>query len=122
MEELLRDCLFPIMLGSNTLCHATVRQMQKRFGADCTVLTGKRALTLRFMPGVRLVDASPALSDDMLLTILQDIAQECGLSIPLLVLCDKAYGAFVDRNRLWLESHFILRNAIEASGKQGGKQ
>lgn len=111
MEDLLRDCLFPVMLGSNTLCHATVRQMQKRFGADCTVLTGKRALTLRFMPGVRLVDAPPALADDILLTILQDVEAGCDLSIPLLIVCDKAYDAFVQRNRMWLESRFILRMA-----------
>lgn len=113
MEDLLRDCLFPVMLGSNTVCHATVRQMQKRFGADCTVLTGKRALTLRFMPGVRLVEAPPALADDILLTILQDVEAECNLSIPLLIVCDKAYDAFVQRNRMWLESRFILRMADE---------
>ena len=118
MEDLLRECLFPVMLGSNTLCHATVRRMQKRFGADCTVLTGKRALTLRFMPGVHLVDASPALSDDMLLTVLSDVAQGCGLSIPLLVLCDNAYSAFVNRNRLWLEAHFILRDANDLEGSR----
>lgn len=111
MDDLLRDCLFPVMLGSNTSCHAAVRRMQKRFGATCTVLTGKRALTLRFMPGVRLIDAAPTLSDDLLLTILRDVEEQCGLSIPLLVLCDKAYGAFVQRNRLWLEAHFILRDA-----------
>ena len=116
MDELLRDCLFPVMLGSNTLCHATVRRMQKRFGADCTVLTGKRALTLRFMPGVRVIEAAPVLSDDILLTILHDVEMESELSIPLLVLCDPAYAAFVERNRPWLEAHFILRNA---TGKEG---
>lgn len=119
MEELLRDCLFPVMLGSNTLCHATVRRMQKRFGADCTVLTGKRALTLRFMPGVRLINAAPTLSDDMLLTVLHDVEGDCGLSIPLLIVCDRAYSAFVERNRLWLEAHFILRDADTMEGAKG---
>ncbi|MBQ8356425.1 MAG: hypothetical protein IJX39_01295 [Clostridia bacterium] len=119
MDDLLRDCLFPVMLGSNTVCHAAVRQMQKRFGSDCTVLTGKRALTLRFLPGVRLIDAPPVLSDDILLTILQDVEAECELSIPLLVVCDRAYEAFVARNRLWLESRFILRNADELSDSEG---
>ena len=65
MEDLLHEVLYPVLLGSNTLCHAAVRQFQKRLGVDCTVLTGKRALTLRFMPGVRLVDASPQLSDEL---------------------------------------------------------
>ena len=119
MDDLLRDCLFPVMLGSNTVCHAAVRQMQKRFGSDCTVLTGKRALTLRFLPGVRLIDAPPVLSDDILLTSLQEVEAECELSIPLLVVCDRAYEAFVARNRLWLESRFILRNADELSDSEG---
>lgn len=119
MDELLRECLFPVMLGSNTLCHAAVRQMQKRFGADCTVLTGKRALTLRFMPGVRLIDAAPTLSDDLLLTVLRDVEAECGFAIPLLVVCDRAYAAFVGRNRPWLEAHFILREAKELEGMAG---
>lgn len=121
MEDLLRDCLFPVLLGSNTLCHATVRQMQKRFGADCTVLTGKRALTLRFLPGVRIIDAPPALTDDMLLTILRDVEAECEFSIPLLVVCDPAYHAFVSRNRMWLESRFILRDANDLSGIRRGR-
>lgn len=115
MEELLQDCLCPVMLGSNTVCHAAVRHLQKRFGVDCTVLTGKRALTLRFMPGVRLINAPPTLSDDILLAILQDVEQECEYAIPLLVICDAAYDAFVARNLLWLESHFILRHAKELS-------
>ena len=118
MDDLLRDCVFPILLGSNTVCHATVRQMQKRFGADCTVLTGKRALTLRFLPGVRLVNAAPTLADDILLTILQDVEAECDLSIPLLIICDRAYDAFVQRNLLWLESRFILRRAEELHAKR----
>ena len=119
MEDLLRDCLFPVMLGSNTVCHAAVRHLQKRFGSDCTVLTGKRALTLRFLPGVRLIDASPALSDDILLTILRDVEAQSELSIPLLVVCDRAYEAFVARNRMWLESRFILRHAGELSALEG---
>ena len=119
MDDLLGDCLQPVMLGSNTTCHAAVRLLQKRFGAGCTVLTGKRALTLRFFPGVRLVDAPPSLSDDILLAILQDIEAESTVAIPLLVLCDKAYDPFVSRNILWLESHFVLRRAEEIS--KGGK-
>lgn len=119
MEDLLRDCLFPVMLGSNTVCHAAVRQLQKRFGTDCTVLTGKRALTLRFLPGVRLIDAPPALSDDILLTILQDVEAQSERSIPLLVVCDRAYEAFVARNRMWLESRFILRHAGELTALEG---
>lgn len=122
MEDLLQDCLHPVMLGSNTLCHAAVRQMQKRFGVDCTVLTGKRALTLRFMPGVRLIDAPPVLSDDLLLAILQDVERESEFAIPLLVICDNAYDAFVARNLFWLEAHFILRHARELSGTEGKKR
>lgn len=113
MDDLLQGCLMPVMLGSNTQCHAAVRQLQKRFDASCTVLTGKRALTLRFMPGVRLVDAPPTLSDDIILTILQDLESESTMAIPLLVICDKAYDPFVARNILWLESHFVLRHAAE---------
>ncbi|MBQ9098801.1 MAG: hypothetical protein IJY50_05165 [Clostridia bacterium] len=113
MDDLLRDCLYPVLLGSNTQCHATVRRIQKRFGSDCIVLTGKRALTLRFMPGVRLIDAAPGLSDDLLLTVLQDVECESALAIPLLVVCDKAYEPFVQRNRMWLESRFVLRHAAE---------
>ncbi|MBQ8340854.1 MAG: hypothetical protein IJY22_00580 [Clostridia bacterium] len=119
MDELLRDCLYPVMLGSNTLCHDAVRRIQKRFGADCTVLTGKRALTLRFMPGVRLIEAAPSLTDDMLLTVLRDVESESELSIPVLILCDRSYAAFVERNRTWLEAHFILRDARTLREKQG---
>ena len=120
MEDLLQRCLMPVMLGSNTLCHATVRQMQKRFGSDCTVLTGKRALTLRFLPGVRLIDAPPSLSDDILLTILRDLETASTMEIPLLMVCDKAYDPFVSRNILWLEAHFILRRAEEIiQGEKG---
>ena len=111
MDDLLQGCLLPVMLGSNTQCHATVRRLQKRFDAACTVLTGKRALTLRFIPGVRLVDAPPTLSDDIMLTILQDIQAQSTVEIPLLIVCDKAYTPFVLRNILWLEAHFVLRYA-----------
>ena len=121
MEELLQDCLCPVMLGSNTACHAAIRHMQKRFGVACTVLTGKRALTLRFLPGVRLINAPPALSDDILLAILQDVEQGCEQAIPLLVICDGAYDAFVARNLFWLESHFILRHAREIAPQEKKK-
>ena len=116
MDDLLQGCLLPVMLGSNTPCHAAVRNIQRRFGTDCTVLTGKRALTLRFMPGVRLIDAPPSLSDDIMLTILRDVCDQSTMGIPLLVICDKAYESFVARNILWLESHFVLRRAEEISG------
>lgn len=116
MEDLLHEVLYPVLLGSNTLCHAAVRQFQKRLGVDCTVLTGKRALTLRFMPGVRLVDASPQLSDELLLTILSDLETDSRYSVPLLVLCDPAYEGFVIRNRSALESRFIIRNAADLHG------
>ena len=113
MEDLLQGCLLPVMLGSNTQCHAAVRRLQKRFDVECTVLTGKRALTLRFIPRVRLIDAPPTLSDDIMLTILQDIQAQSTVEIPLLVICDKAYAPFVSRNILWLESHFVLRYAAQ---------
>lgn len=113
MEDLLQEVLYPVMLGSNTACHATVRKLQKRFGVDCTVLTGKRAITLRFMPGVRLIHAPATLSDDLLLQMLCDIEAEIHCAIPLLVLCDGAYRDFVERNRAVLEAHFILRYAEE---------
>ena len=118
MNALLQDCLYPVMLGSNTLCHACVRQMQKRFGVGSTVLTGKRALTLRFLPAVRVMDASPAVADDIILSMLQDVVGECGYSIPLLVLCDSAYESFVARNRTWLEARFIFRHAEEMVGRE----
>jgi hypothetical protein len=108
------------MLGSNTLCHACVRQIQKRYGADVTVLTDKRALTLRFLPTVTLVDAGPALSDEVLLSVLSDIGEGSGLCLPLLVLCDNRYGGFVKRSRRELEARFILREASDLLGK-GGK-
>ena len=119
MEDLLQEVLYPVLLGSNTLCHATVRQFQKRLGVDCTVLTGKRALTLRFMPGVHLVDASPHLPDDLLLAILSDLEADCRYAVPLLVLCDPSYEGFVARNRSALETRFIIRNARELSGGAG---
>ena len=70
MNEIWQDCLFPIMLGSGTVCHACVRQMSRRLGVESTVVTGRRALTLRFLPGVHLISAPPTLPDDILLNIL----------------------------------------------------
>ena len=115
-EEILHDCLYPVMLGSNAACHACVRQMQKRYGIGSTVLTGKRALTLRFLPHLRLVDAAHTLSDELLMLILRDVEVSAGLRIPLLVLCDRAYADFVARNRSVLEARFILRDARELLG------
>ena len=117
MDELLHDCLFPVMLGSNALCHACVRQMQKQYCVGSTVLSGKRALTLRFLPTVTLVDAPPTLEDTLLLSILEDVERGGGARIPLLVLCDGAYADFVKRNRSELETHFILREAKELLGE-----
>ena len=119
MDELLRECLFPVMLGSNTPCHACVRRLQKDFGTGSTVLTGKRALTLRFLPGIRVLDAPPSLGDELLLAVLSDVCEDSGLSLPLLVLCDDAYAPFLERNRHTLEAKFILRSADELLG---GKQ
>ena len=118
MEQLLRDCLYPVLLGSNTLCHACVRQLQKRYGSDVTVLTDKRALTLRFLPAVRVVEAGPALSDEVLLSVLSDIGEDSGLCLPLLVLCDRRYDGFVERSRKELESRFILRKACDLLGER----
>ncbi len=109
MEEIWQDCLFPVMLGANTVCHACVRQFEKRLGLGSTVLTGKRALTLRFLPAVRLLYAPPVLSDDILLAMLSDLSEESGNRVPLLVICDNAYDDFVQRNQSALESRFILR-------------
>ena len=72
MREILSGCLFPIILGSNTDGHACVRRMEKQYGIGSTVLTGKRALTLRFLPDVRVVFAPPTLSDSILLALLRD--------------------------------------------------
>ena len=118
IDELLHECLQPVMLGSNTLCHACVRQMQKQYRVNSTVLTGKLALTLRFLPCVKLVSASHALGDEILLAILHNVEEECGARIPLLILCDEAYAPFWERNRTRLESHFILRKAQELLGEQ----
>lgn len=118
MNELLHDCLYPVMLGSNAMCHACVRQMQKQYRIGSTVLTGKRAITLRFLPDVTLVDASHTLSDELLLTILRDVELCGGARVPLLVLCDPAYSGFVERNREVLEARFILRRAEEILGEE----
>ena len=118
MDHLLHDCLYPVMLGSNTLCHACVRHMQKQYQLGSTVLTGKRALTLRFLPSVTLIDAPHTLSDEILLTILHDVERSGGARVPLLLLCDRAYEGFVERNRTVLEAHFILRRAEELFGEE----
>ena len=120
MNELLHDCLYPVMLGSNTLCHACVRQMQKQYRVGSTVLTGKHALTLRFLPSVTLVPAPPTLPDELLLTILHDVEVNGGARVPLLVLCDRLYADFVERNRTALEARFILRRAEELLGEDFG--
>lgn len=117
MEELLHDCLYPVMLGSNALCHACVREIEKHYGVGSTVLTGKRALTLRFLPTVTLIDAPATLSDELLLAILQDVECAGGTRIPLLVLCDRRYEGFVARNREGLEERFVLRLAEDILGE-----
>jgi hypothetical protein len=113
MDEVLHDCLYPVMLGSGVQCHALVRQMQREYGIGSTVLTGKRALTLRFLPSVKLIAAAPALPDELLLSILRDVEHEGGARIPLLVLCDEAYRDFWMRNSEQLRARFILRRAEE---------
>ena len=118
MRELLHECLYPVMLGSDAACHACVRQMQKQYRIGSTVLTGKRALTLRFLPTVKLIEAPATLSDELLLAILHDVELSGGARIPLLVLCDKAYEGFVQRNREVLEARFILRRAEEILGEE----
>lgn len=116
MREILAGCLFPIILGSNTEGHACVRRMEKQYGIGSTVLTGKRALTLRFLPDVRLVFAPPTLSDNVLLSLLRDLDGESGLRLPLLIECDGAYHDFIARNRGELEARFIIRRAAEILG------
>ena len=118
MDKYLHDCLYPVMLGANAQCHACVRRMQKRYGVSSTVICKKRTLTLRVLPAVTIVEAPPTLSDELLLTVLQDAAMAGGARIPLLVLCDKAYAPFVERNRAALETQFILRRAEELSGEE----
>ena len=113
LEDVLHDCLYPVMLGSGVQCHALVRQMQKEYGIGSTVLTGKRAITLRFLPSVKLISAAPTLSDELLLSILRDVELEGGARIPLLVLCDEAYADFWTRNNAQLGTRFILRRAEE---------
>ena len=111
MEEVLHDCLYPVMLGSGMRCHALVRQMQKQYGIGSTVLTGKRAITLRFLPSVKLIGAPASMCDELLLSILRDVEIESGSRIPLLVLCDDAYADFWVRNSEQLGARFILRRA-----------
>lgn len=117
MNDVLGDCLFPIILGSNTAGHACVRRMEQRYGVGSTVLTGKRALTLRFLPTVRVLFAPPTLGDEILLSILRELDDESGLRLPLLLACDEAYEGFVRRNRREIEAHFILRHATDVLGK-----
>ena len=119
MEGLLHDCLYPILLGSDTLCHNCVRQLKKRYDVGCVVLTGKRALTLRILPYVRLVEASADLPDDILFSLVCDVGAEGGYRIPLLVLCDEAYRGFFERNRARLDPLFILRTASSLLGEAG---
>lgn len=118
MKEILRDCLYPVMLGSNTAAHACVRRMEKMYGVGSTVLTGKRALTLRFLPEVRVLYAPPTLSDHILLRVLRDLQIESGYRIPLLVMCDSAYHSFLCRNRSEIETCFIVRNADHLLGAE----
>ena len=118
VDDLLHECLYPVMLGSNALCHACVRQMQKQYGIGSTVLTGKRALTLRFLPSVTLIGAPPVLGDEILLAILEDVGVDAGARIPLLVLCDEAYAPFFERNKEGLGARFILRRAEELLGEK----
>lgn len=124
INEILGDCLFPIILGSNTEGHACVRRMGRVYGVPCAVLTGKRALTLRFLPDVRLVFAPAALSDDVMLSVLSSLCDDNGFRLPLLIECDEAYHGFVCRNRIALEEKFILRAASDILGGksfEGGK-
>ncbi|MBQ9801789.1 MAG: hypothetical protein IJW51_01795 [Clostridia bacterium] len=116
LKELLGECLFPVILGSNTEGHACVRRMEKRYGVGSTVVTGKRALTLRFLPDVKLIFAPPTLADEFLLSVLRDLEDESGFRLPLLIECDTAYHDFVVRNRAELEARFILRHARELLG------
>ena len=116
LRECLPDCLFPVLLGSNTQRHVCVRRFWQKYRVNSTVLTGKRALTLRFLPNVKLVNAPPRLDDDILLCMLYDAGEVGYGRIPLLVLCDEAYRAFVQRNRTDIERRFVFREAGELLG------
>ena len=118
MDKYLHDCLYPVMLGADAQCHACVRRMQKRYGVASTVICKKRTLTLRVLPAVTVIEAPPTLSDELLLTVLEDVALAGGARIPRLVLCDAAYAPCVERNRAALETRFILRRAAELSGEE----
>ena len=72
---------------------------------------------LRFLPTVTLVSAPPTLSDELLFTVLQDVAHAGNGRIPLLVLCDQRYEGFVARNESRLEERFILRTAEDILGE-----
>ena len=116
INEILGECLFPVILGSNTEGHACVRRMGREYGVPCTVLTGKRALTLRFLPDVKLVFAPATLGDEVMLAVLGSLCDESGFRLPLLIECDGAYHGFVHRNRTLLEEKFILRDASDILG------
>lgn len=123
LRESLHDCLFPVLLGSGTLCHTYVRHFWQQYRINSTVLTGKRALTLRFLPNVKLVNAPSGLDDEILLCILYDAGEVGYGRIPLLVLCDEAYRGFVERNRTEIERHFVFREAKKLlSGESEGLQ
>lgn len=117
MNALLHECLFPVLLGSGAGCHACVRHFEKEYRVDSTVLTGKRALTLRFLPHVSLVNAPPLLNDEILMQILKDVGEVSLGRIPLLILCDEAYRGFVVRNRAEIERRFVLREAAQVLGE-----
>lgn len=117
VNDLLHDCLFPVLLGSNAASYACARLLEKRYRVDSTVLTGRFALTMRFLPHVKLISAPPVLSDGILLRILEDVGDVGSGRIPLLLLCDDAYRGFVVRNKKELEAHFVLREARELLGK-----
>ena len=116
INEILGDCLYPIILGSNTNGHACVRRICRQYGVPCTVLTGKRALTLRFLPDVNLIFAPSTLCDDVMLAVLSSLCDESGFRLPLLVVCDEAYHGFFVRNRAVLEEKFIVREAQDILG------
>ena len=116
INEILGDCLYPVILGSNTNGHACVRHICRQYGVPCTVLTGKRALTLRFLPDVNLIFAPSTLGDDVMLSVLASLCDASGFRLPLLVVCDEAYHGFLARNRVALEEKFIVREARDILG------
>ena len=79
---------------------------------------GQARTDLAFLPSVKIVEAPPTLSDELLCTVLLDISDACGYSLPLLIVCDERYDSFVTRNKRDLESHFILRHAKDLLGEK----